>query len=283
MEDRQKVNVLIVDDDPTNLLVLESVLGRLGQNLVMARSGEEALRHLEAGGYAVILLDVHMPVLDGFQTAARIRQQERSRHTPIIFVTAVGRGGPEVSRAYALGAVDYIFKPIVPEILLAKVSVFVDLYQTHRAELRRREREQQSLRRLSSSPSGPVAPSAGRKPLRESAPEVFREMVKRYGRLVERAVEQQAYRVEHDFSGELVEMASQLGSLRVGPRDIVDMHLRAIEGQIRGVPPARAQCCMLEARLLALELMGHLVDHYRRAIPEPGRTRDAEASAACTS
>jgi signal transduction histidine kinase len=133
-------NVLLVDDEPANLLALEAVLGDLGQNLVRAASGEEALRRLLHDDFAVILLDVRMGGLDGFETANLIRGRERSRHTPIIFLTAVPGTDFPAERAYELGAVDYLVKPLVPAILRAKVAGFVQLYQ-QAERLRRLERE----------------------------------------------------------------------------------------------------------------------------------------------
>jgi signal transduction histidine kinase/DNA-binding response OmpR family regulator len=123
-----KVNILLVDDYPENLLALEAILSNMGHNLVKANSGEQALRHLLHQDFAVILLDVHMAGLDGFETAALIRERERSKHTPIIFLTAFDKDGSLVSKGYLVGAVDYLIKPIVPEILKAKVKVFIDLF-----------------------------------------------------------------------------------------------------------------------------------------------------------
>lgn len=123
-----KVNVLIVDDQPDKLLALEAALGSLGENLVLARSGRDALRRLLEQDFAVILLDVNMPEIDGFETAALIRQHRRCTHTPIIFVTAFG-DDMHTAQGYSLGAVDYILSPIVPDILRTKVRVFVDLFR----------------------------------------------------------------------------------------------------------------------------------------------------------
>src|ERR1700722_2899718 len=124
-----KVNILLVDDRPDKLLALEAVLSSLGQNLVKARSGKEALRLLLKQDFAVILLDVTMPVMDGFETAAMIRCRSNSEHTPIIFITSLNASENHVARGYSLGAVDYILSPIVPSILKSKVSVFVELYK----------------------------------------------------------------------------------------------------------------------------------------------------------
>src|SRR5438477_864761 len=129
--------ILIVDDNDANLLALEAVLEPLQQRLVKARSGREALRFLLNDDCAVILLDVNMPELDGFETAALIRERERTRYTPIIFVTAVRREEEHIVKGYANGAVDYIVKPFAPETMAAKVRVFLE--QHHREEVLRRE------------------------------------------------------------------------------------------------------------------------------------------------
>ena len=121
-----RVKILLVDDTPENLISLEAALEGLGQELVLANSGMEALRHLLEDDFAAILLDVKMPEMDGFQTAELIRSRKRSRHTPILFLTGY-KSDEHLFRGYDLGAVDFLFKPIVPEILRSKVSVFVEL------------------------------------------------------------------------------------------------------------------------------------------------------------
>ena len=134
----EKVNILLVDDQPNNLLALETILDEMGQNLVRADSGNRALKHLLDREFAVILLDVQMPDLDGFETATLIRERERSRDTPIIFLTAMERSETNVFRGYELGAVDYIFKPFHAEVLRAKVGVFVELFRKRRPSSSRR-------------------------------------------------------------------------------------------------------------------------------------------------
>ncbi|HEY9735311.1 MAG TPA: response regulator, partial [Trichocoleus sp.] len=129
MSSEPTANILLVDDHPENLVALEAMLEGLGQNLVKAQSGEEALRCLLNQDFAVILLDVQMPGMDGFETATLIRQRERSSHTPIIFLTAFNTGKTSAFTGYALGAVDYLLKPIDPPVLTSKVTVFVDLFK----------------------------------------------------------------------------------------------------------------------------------------------------------
>src|SRR5689334_16166475 len=136
--------ILIVDDVPANLLAIEAVLQPLGQRMVAARSGEEALKALLDDEFAVILLDVTMPGIDGFETAKLIRDRSKTSSVPIIFLTAVHANEQFVMRAYERGAVDYLIKPFDPDILRAKVGVFVELHLmrervTHLAALEARQ------------------------------------------------------------------------------------------------------------------------------------------------
>src|SRR5947209_8792639 len=135
--------VLFVDDSPANLRSLRAILDDLGQHLVEARSGEEALERLKAEEFAAVLLDVRMPGLSGFDTAKLIRADERSRHTPIIFLTADDIDRAEVEAGYALGAVDFFVKPLSPVVVQAKVRGFVTLFQ--QKERARQEAEQLRL------------------------------------------------------------------------------------------------------------------------------------------
>jgi signal transduction histidine kinase len=132
-----RVNILLVDDQPANLVALEAMLQGLGQNLIRAESGREALKWLLTHDFAVILLDVKMPEMDGFETAALIRQRDKSRHTPILFLTAADSSQNHAVRGYAVGAVDYLVKPVVPEFVRSKVAVFVELAK--KSELLRRQ------------------------------------------------------------------------------------------------------------------------------------------------
>jgi PAS domain S-box-containing protein len=123
-----KATILVVDDEPDNRFALSHVLAELEQRVVEAASGEDALRYLLREECAVILLDANMPRLDGYATAELIRRRERSRHIPIIFVSAIDKDDEHIARAYAMGAVDYVFKPVDPVILRSKIAVLVDLY-----------------------------------------------------------------------------------------------------------------------------------------------------------
>lgn len=149
----EPVEILLVDDAPDKILALEAALSDLGQTIIKAHSGNEALRLVLKREFAVILLDINMPGMDGFETAALIRQRKSSSHTPIIFITSFSTADVEVYRGYSLGAVDYLFTPVTPEVLRSKVLVFVELAKKNReiqrqAEALRRAEEERMQRQL---------------------------------------------------------------------------------------------------------------------------------------
>jgi len=153
-DETEQVDILIVDDRAENLLALEAILEPLGQRLVRASSGEEALRKLLTRDFAVILLDVQMPGMNGFDTARLIKSRERTRHIPIIFLTAISKDEEFVFAGYSVGAVDYLFKPFQPDILRSKVATFVDLHLRQRriaeqeAVVREGERRELELKHM---------------------------------------------------------------------------------------------------------------------------------------
>src|SRR5262249_58269918 len=146
MSGQEKVNILMVDDQPAKLLSYEAILGELGENLIKANSGREALDRLLKTDIAVVLMDVSMPELDGFELADMIRQHPRFQQTAIIFISAVHMSDLDRLQGYQRGAVDYISVPIIPELLRAKVSVFAELHR----KTRQLEALSVELRKLSS-------------------------------------------------------------------------------------------------------------------------------------
>ncbi len=139
----ERAHILVVDDDEHNLLAIQTVLDDIG-DVVLARSGEDALRHLLKGEFAVILLDVYMPGMDGYETARIIRGREQTKRIPIIFLSAINKEHEHLMRGYSMGAVDYVFKPVEPIVLRSKAAVFVDLFQMTR-EIRRKAWQEQQL------------------------------------------------------------------------------------------------------------------------------------------
>ncbi|MGH2749373.1 MAG: response regulator [Actinomycetota bacterium] len=157
MNSEPKCNILLVDDRPENLLALEAVLAPLNQNLVTAESGEEALKRLLDQEFALILLDVQMPGMDGFETALQIRERPKTKDIPIIFITAISQEPHHALRGYSAGAVDYLFKPFDPWALRTKVGVFTELHnktQKLKAQAQMAARIQEVVVRLRRSQDG---------------------------------------------------------------------------------------------------------------------------------
>ncbi len=236
-----KANILLVDDRPENLLALEEVLRPLDQHLVRARSGEEALKRVLTDDFAVILLDVQMPGLDGFETAAHIKQREKSRHIPIIFLTAISREPHQALKGYAAGAVDYLAKPFEPWVLQSKVAVFLDLHHKNvllerqadllRESLAERTQAQQALARKAQE-------------LRESNEELQRS---------NRDLTQFASIVSHDLGQPLLTVTGFLQLLQRLLGDKLDAASeRALNGALRGAERMR----MITDDLLAYSRVG---------------------------
>src|SRR3954452_20231409 len=141
--DIERPRVLLVDDDDRNLLAVQSILEDVGE-VVLARSGEEALRHILKGEFAVILLDVYMPGMDGYETAQIIRNRDQTKGIPIVFLSAVNKEAEHLLRGYSVGAADYVSKPVAPVILRSKVAVFVELFEKTK-EVERKAHHEQAL------------------------------------------------------------------------------------------------------------------------------------------
>jgi two-component system sensor histidine kinase/response regulator len=229
---QEKVKILLVDDQPENLLSAEAVLESLGQEIIKAGSGREALRHLLDHDFAVILLDIMMPGMDGLETAALIRQRERSRDTPIIFLTALGRSDEHIRQGYDLGAVDYLIKPFIPEILRTKVSVFVELRR--KSELLRQQSSQleQQNAELQQAIQRSWAAEEEIKALNHHLERRLMELGE-----VNRELEAFSYSVSHDLRGPLSRISGFSAALLESYSEKVDeqgrLYLQRIENSAR--------------------------------------------------
>ncbi|MBE4752400.1 hybrid sensor histidine kinase/response regulator [Corallococcus sp. ZKHCc1 1396] len=253
----RRARVLLVDDVPANLLALEGILEPLGQQLVSVRSGDEALKALLLDEYACVLMDVQMPGLDGLETAKLVRSRERTKHLPILFITALSRETAYITRGYETGAVDFLLKPVDPDILRAKVSVFVELYlrgeqlRQQALELAERRRVEDELLRAAEleqqlvgivghdirSPLAAILTTASLQLAREALPEGQRkafERVVRGGERIQRIVDQLL-----DFT-----RARLGGGIPVVPRpgDLNELCCKVAD-ELRAARPDRAIVC----------------------------------------
>jgi two-component system sensor histidine kinase/response regulator len=238
------VNVLLVDDQPANLVALEAMLEELGQNLVKATSGREALKRLLTDEFAVILLDVKMPEMDGFETAELIRQRDKSRHTPIIFLTAADQSQTQAVRGYAVGAVDYLTKPIVPEFVRSKVAVFVELAK--KTELLRRQTE---LLRASEQAARDLA---------EEQAELVRDLEHK-----NRELESFSYAVSHDLQAPLRRIESFSRAVEESQAERLDDSGRHYLGRVREACRQMSELIddvLYLARVTRAEMREHEVD-----------------------
>ena len=286
MTKQDNVNILLVDDDNRNLQALDRTLEDMDANLVHANSGAEALRFLLKDEYALILMDVQMPGMDGFETTSMIRKRKKNNGTPIIFLTAMFKTQLSIKQGYSEGAVEYILKPYQPDILRAKVRVFIDLFQKSE-ELKKRQQEdtarqeeyleqmESMLRRyrnLSSQGSATSITSemAGTGSVSERVPRKYRDLVEKYGELMEAYLDHLTVS-RHKPHKLMDEIVRALGNLGAGPRDMLDIHLESLDTLIKSSNEKRARAYVTEGRLLALEVMGKLADYYRIGISPPAK------------
>ncbi len=279
MTDMKEAAILLVDDSINNLKALGAMLEETGQPLVRAQSGEEALRYLLEREFAVVILDVCMPGMDGFQTAELIRTREQSRLTPLIFLTGIEQDEEKISEGYRLGAVDYLVKPVIAAVLRAKVAVFVELFK-NRAELKAAQQQelerkeesvqelQETLDRYRALSSAGLSTSvthdlSGNGPIRKRAPEEYALLKTSYRKIFEEYLENLVLH-KHKPMEEMRFFTQGLGQLCGSPRDLLDIHLEIIQTAVnRSIDLRTRNFYTLEGRLLALEMMGMLVEFYR--------------------
>lgn len=246
--------VLLVDDRQDNLLALTTLLEPLEVKLDTASSGAAALRLLLDKDYAAILLDVQMPDLDGFETARLIRERERSRLTPIVFLTAIHQTDEHAARGYDLGAVDYIFKPVVADVLLAKVRVFSDLFEKSELLTRQAALMQDELKQLRglSAEQGQHREEASLEPARAHYTEQLRAFLR------------EPERVQPTET-----IARNLFECRVSGKQLVEIHLDAIDRLTPQLDGLSAGPTVAQSRLLILGVLANLTDLYRQqSVPQ---------------
>jgi len=274
--------ILMVDDKAANIQSLERILENLEVTFITALSGKEALSQAIRHDFALILMDVQMPIMDGFETAELLMANEKTKHIPIIFITALSKDEKDVWRGYETGAVDYIFKPVEPAILKSKIRIFLEIYQKKEIEKKysklkqshdvlkdifkkQDEQEQKTLDHLSRTTKTSVsAKMHGGGPVSEADPEFFDSVVNDFKRLTEKAIEAQVYKVDFNPSTELNNIAEELGEYRAGPRDVLRIFIKANEHLInKDETDEKKHNINNEAKLLMIELMGNLLSFYR--------------------
>lgn len=268
--------VLLVDDVEANLTAMRAMLEHLDADLVTVSSGKEALGRLLEREYAVVLMDVHMPEMDGLETAGMIRTRDLTNALPIIFLTAYDQSLELSSKAYALGAVDYLVKPLVPAVLLAKVSAFLSQYN-NRQQIIRQQEELAALRAMHAAELERArelrsiehyraisddAESEGSPALHAIDGKVLAGLLESYHKLVLQYV--RAVRLKETRpSAEVNALAARLTEIGAGAGQVVRLHVKVIEDLTKGALLADRQAISSDARLTLVELLGVVLDRYR--------------------
>ena len=286
-----KANVLLVDDVLENIKSLKYLLEDMDINTISAMSGKEALKMLLNHDFALILLDVEMPEMNGVETASIIRSRKKSNDIPIIFITAHDQSDIDIPLAYSVGAVDFITKPLVPEIIKSKVKVFVDLFNKNeelkiqkekeleiqnslheknqkekllQIEKERLESEIASIKRLTGLTYDKNELS------NSSLTEEFRNnyslLVKEYQELFRLVVEERIHDVKDQILKVRTEIINRFGLYRLGPREVVEIHTEAVEKLLKDSTNEKSKLYLEEGRILLLEIMGNLLAYYRNFV-----------------
>lgn len=260
----EQAGILVVDDDPDQAFAYSHALQSAGYKVFKAYSGEEALAIAKAERPDLILLDVLLPDATGMELCRQIKSDPELSSTLIINVSGMQVSPDDTADSLEAGADGYMTKPISQRTLLAQVRAFLRIRHAELALVNQQERELTSLDDFTSPTPTPVSRQLfGAAPLRDAAPQVFEELVERYSVLLDLALEQRAYKVEHNVSEGFHVLVEQLGFLKAGPRDVVDIHSAALKKRAAHANPLKAQAYVEEGRLAVLELMGHMVSYYR--------------------
>ena len=260
----EQARILIVDDEPLLLSEYARVLESEGYSTIKAATGQQCFRLATEQRPDLILLDAGLPDVTSAEALRRIKSDPA---TADIFIINVGGSRPSAGdRADELEAAadGYLAKPVDKRSLLAQVRAFIRIKAAEAALLDQQEKEMLALGHFTSPSQASISAQLfGAGSLRQTLPEIFNEMVERYGVLLDLALEERAYKVEHNVSGGFVFLVERLGFLKAGPRDVVDIHSATLKKKAKESNPARAQAYVEEGRLTVLELMGHLLSYYR--------------------
>ena len=270
MNDSFRVRTLLAEDNPTDALLLRQALAEVHGvqfDLTCVENLADCLAQIEERTFDGVLVDLGLPDSSGLDTFLAL--YNKIPHTPILVLTALS--DEEVGlRAVKLGAQDYLIKGQVEISLLGRVIRYaIERHQLQkeledRQQRERHDREVRSMERLSQAPGTPVTGGIYASPaLRQSHPQEFQDLLGRYAGVLERALDQRVYKSVPEEDESLRDMGQELGFLRAGPRDVIEIHTNVVQRLVSSVPLARAQAYLEEGRLAALELMGYLAGYYR--------------------
>lgn len=253
----ERPRILVVEDDPALREGYVRVLELADYDVSQAATGQAALDLAAAEHPDVAVLDVRLPDMSGIEVCRRIKRDPRLAGTQVVVATGVSTSAEQQAEGIEAGADAYLTKPVHMRTLLAHVR---KLLEARRAEA---ARELATLDRFSRVPHGAAARSLGILPLSESIPALFQELVQDYGELLEAALSHRLYKDGLDLPARVRALGDQLGYLKAGPRDVVQVHHAALQCKSRGATPSRVRAYIEEGRLVMLQLMGHLLSHYR--------------------
>jgi DNA-binding response OmpR family regulator len=253
-----KLKILIVDDDPDITGAFTHVLQSADYDVMSAATGQECLQIARAERPDLILLDVRLPDLNGLEVCRRIKSDPELARIAVINVTGMRTSKDDEVEGIEAGADAYLTKPVHLRTLLAHMQTLLRARQTETS------REIESLEQFPRLPHSAVAAqSLGLTSLRESLPDLFDELVQHYGDLLDQALEQRVYKVNYQLAESLRALGDQLGFIKAGPRDVVQIHHAALLIKAANVTVSKARAYIEEGRMLILELMGNLVSYYR--------------------
>jgi CheY-like chemotaxis protein len=250
--------ILIVDDDVNSLGAYSRLLELADYEVLSATTGQECLRIARAEHPDLILLDVRLPDLDGLEVCKQIKTDPELASVAVINITGLRISQDDEAEGIEAGADAYLYKPVHLRTLLAHVQ---SLLRSRQAEA---AREIDLLKEFPRSPQTAIAAqSLGVMPLQESLPDFYGEMVQHYEELLDLALEQRIYKVNYQLSERLRDLGDQLGFLKAGPRDVVQIHHAALRNKAANMTISKSRAYLEEGRLIILELMGYLVTYYR--------------------